>query len=105
MGDYLRNLDGAVSEYLFGAAPPHVKERLPKFLVPRITRTPSEWLNAVGAAGFELERVEEPRPTDATVRACPHLQDAQVVAYFLHIRARKPACWTRPEERFDDMTL
>ena len=27
---------------------------------------------------------------DETVRACPNLQDAQVVAYFLHLRVRKP---------------
>jgi hypothetical protein len=41
-------------------------------------------------AGFLLERVEEPRPSDETVRECPDVQDAQVVAYFLHVRARKP---------------
>ena len=27
---------------------------------------------------------------DDTVRACPDMQDAQVVAYFLHVRVRKP---------------
>ena len=37
-----------------------------------------------------LERVAEPRPSDETVRACPDMQDAQVVAYFLHLRVRKP---------------
>jgi hypothetical protein len=50
----------------------------------------SQWLNLLIATGFLMERMEEPRPTDETVRACPDMQDAQVVAYFLHIRARKP---------------
>jgi hypothetical protein len=29
---------------------------------------------------FQLERVEEPRPSDETVRACPDVQDAQVLS-------------------------
>jgi hypothetical protein len=37
-----------------------------------------------------LEFVSEPCPTDEAVRTCPGVQDAQVVAYFLHVRARKP---------------
>jgi hypothetical protein len=53
---------------------------LPKFKVPRFTRTLSQWLNRVIEKGFLLERVEEPRPSDETVRECPDMQDAQVVA-------------------------
>ena len=90
VGDYFRNLDGEVDEWLFGAAPPHAKQGLAKFKTPRFTRTISQWLNLLIDAGFRLERVAEPRPGDATVRACPDMQDAQVVAYFLHIRVRKP---------------
>jgi ubiquinone/menaquinone biosynthesis C-methylase UbiE len=90
VGDYFRNLDGAIAEWLFGAAPPSVRHGLPPFKIPRFTRTVSQWLNLVIETGFVLERVEEPRPSDATVRACPAVQDAQVVAYFLHIRVRKP---------------
>jgi hypothetical protein len=36
-----------------------------------------------------LERIEEPRQSDETVRARPDMQDAQVFACFLYIRARK----------------
>jgi ubiquinone/menaquinone biosynthesis C-methylase UbiE len=90
VGDYFRNLDGDVDEWLFGAAPPHVKQGLRKFQTPRFTRTLSQWLNLLIDAGFRPERVAEPRPSDDTVRACPDMQDAQVVAYFLHIRVRKP---------------
>jgi ubiquinone/menaquinone biosynthesis C-methylase UbiE len=90
VGDYFRNLDGEVDEWLFGAAPPHAKQGLAKFKTPRFTRTISQWLNLLIDTGFQLERVAEPRPGDETVRACPDMQDAQVVAYFLHIRVRKP---------------
>jgi ubiquinone/menaquinone biosynthesis C-methylase UbiE len=90
VGDYFRNLDGNVTEWLFGAAPFEVKHGLPKFKTPRFTRTISQWLNLLIDAGFRLERVAEPRPGDETVRACPDMQDAQVVAYFLHVRVRKP---------------
>jgi ubiquinone/menaquinone biosynthesis C-methylase UbiE len=91
VGEYFRNLNGEISEWLFGAAPVHAKAGLPKFKTPRFTRTVSQWLNLLIDGGFRLERVAEPRPSDETVRACPDMQDAQVVAYFLHIRARKPA--------------
>jgi ubiquinone/menaquinone biosynthesis C-methylase UbiE len=91
VGRYFENLQGRVLEWLFGAAPPEAKEGLPKFKVPRFTRTLSQWLNLLIEAGFVIERIEEPRPSDQTVRERPDLQDAQVVAYFLHIRARKPA--------------
>ena len=90
VGDYFRNLEGDIVEWLFGAAPPRVKEGLQKFQVPRFTRTLSQWLNMLVESGLVLERVEEPRPSDEVVLQCPDVQDAQVVAYFLHIRARKP---------------
>jgi ubiquinone/menaquinone biosynthesis C-methylase UbiE len=90
VGDYFRNLQGEVTEWLFGAAPAHARQGLRKFTTPRFTRTIGQWLNLLIATGFQLERIEEPRPSDETVRACPDVQDAQVVAYFLHIRVRKP---------------
>jgi ubiquinone/menaquinone biosynthesis C-methylase UbiE len=90
VGDYFRNFDGEIAEWLFGAAPNHLKQGLPKFKTPRFTRTVSQWLNLLIDTGFMLERITEPRPSDESVLACPDLQDAQVVANFLHIRARKP---------------
>jgi ubiquinone/menaquinone biosynthesis C-methylase UbiE len=90
VGDYFRNLNGEIVEWLFGAAPPHVTHGMRKFKIPRFTRTISQWLNLLVDTGFLLERVGEPCPSDATVRACPDVQDAQVVAYFLHMRVRKP---------------
>jgi hypothetical protein len=98
VGDYFRNLEGEVSEWLFGAATPEAKAGLKKFKTPRFTRTVSQWVNLLIESGFLLERMEEPRPSDETVRACPDLQDAQVVAYFLHFRVRKD--WP-PDHRED----
>jgi ubiquinone/menaquinone biosynthesis C-methylase UbiE len=91
VGDYFRNLEGEVAEWLFSAAPPEAKAGLPLFRAPRFTRTLSQWLNLLIDVGFRLERLAEPRPTDAVVRECPALQDAQVVSYFLHVLARRPA--------------
>jgi hypothetical protein len=76
--------------WLFASAPEEVKRDLGLFEVPRFTRTLSEWMNMLIDAGFLIERVSEPRPGDEIVRAFPAVQDAQVVAYFLHLRARKP---------------
>ncbi|QEH38763.1 Sarcosine/dimethylglycine N-methyltransferase [Aquisphaera giovannonii] len=89
VGGYFRELDGEVSEWLFGEAPAEARSRLPKFRVPRFTRTLSHWINAVLAAGLRLEGLSEPAPTDEAVRACPAIRDAHVVSYFLHVRARK----------------
>jgi SAM-dependent methyltransferase len=90
IGDYFRNLHGDVSEWSFSGAPPEVREGLPMFKVPRFTRTLSQWLNSVIGTGFLIEHIEEPCPSDQMAQAYPNVQDAQVVAYFLHMRARKP---------------
>jgi len=90
VGRYFENREGDVEEWLFSAAPAEEKEGWPPFRVPRFTRTVSQWLNGLIETSFVIERLAEPRPSDETVRRCPNIQDAQVVAYFLHIRARKP---------------
>lgn len=89
VGDYFLNLSGEITEWHFSAAPAELVQGLPPFKVPRFTRTLSQWLNLVVDSGFVLERFQEPCPTDEAVRLHPNIQDAQVVAYFLHIRARK----------------
>jgi ubiquinone/menaquinone biosynthesis C-methylase UbiE len=90
VGDYFENREGDITEWLFSAAPPEVQKGLSKFKTPRFTRTMSQWLNLLIQTGFLLERVAEPRPSDEAVRDCPNIQDAQIVAYFLHLRVRKP---------------
>jgi SAM-dependent methyltransferase len=90
VGGYFRNQEGDVEEWIFSAAPPEETEGLPLFQTPRFTRTLSQWLNLLVDTGFVIERLAEPRPSDEIVSEVPNLQDAQVVAYFLQIRARKP---------------
>ena len=89
VGDYFRNLQGEISEWLFSAAPEEVREDLPMFRIPRFTRTLSQWLNLLIENGLTIERIIEPTPSDEVVCQCPSIQDSQVVAYFLHIHARK----------------
>lgn len=89
VGDYFNRLDGAVAEWTFSAAPSDVKNAVRHFRIPRFTRPLAEWINMFIDAGFVIERVEEPRPDDEAVRAHPRLQDAQIVAYFFHLRLRR----------------
>ncbi len=90
VGDYFADMKGCIDEWIFGAAPPSQRDRLPKFKVPRFHRPISEWLNLLVVAGFALEQFGEPCPSAETVELHPQLQDAQVAAYFLHVRVRKP---------------
>ena len=90
VGDYFQDLNGRIDEWLFSAAPAEAKAGLPRFKTPRFTRTLSQWINLLVDAGFILERLAEPAPSDEAVRRCPNIQDAQVVSYFLHVRAQKP---------------
>ena len=91
VGDYFVDARGRIDEWIFGTAPQSMRDRLPKFKVPRFHRPVSQWLNLLIESGFILERFEEPCPSAETVEVHPSLQDAQVAAYFLHIRVRKPA--------------
>lgn len=90
VGDYFRELNGDIEEWQFSAVPPHLRAEVRKFKVPRFTRPLSTWLNLLIDSGFRVERVEEPLPSDAALRAHPQLYDALLTAFFLHVRVRKP---------------
>jgi ubiquinone/menaquinone biosynthesis C-methylase UbiE len=89
LGGYFGGQQQRIMEWLFGATPKELKQALPKFKTPCFHHTLSEWLNTMIATGFAIERVEEPTASDEVVARCRHLQDAQVMPYFLHIRGRK----------------
>ena len=89
VGDYFKNQDGDIAEWIFSAAPESVAEQYAKFKIPRFTRTIGQWLNMLIDSGFVIERVEEPKPSEEAVREHPNLQDATVFAYFLHVRATR----------------
>ena len=88
-GDYFARRDGAVEEWIFGAAPEELKQRYPKFRIPRFFRTLSEWVGMLLAAGFTLTRFQEPAPDAQTVRERPGFAGDRLFAWFLHLQCRK----------------
>ncbi len=91
VGGYFSDENGRIEEWIFGAAPGHLKAQFPKFRIPLFNRTLTQWADAITGAGFTIEKINEPCPDEETLRAYPYLQDASVVAYFLHFRCRKNA--------------
>ena len=61
------------------------------FSSPRFDRTLSEYVNTLIGAGFALERIEEPRPSEEYCRAHPSQRGWRDHAgVFLYFRATKP---------------
>jgi SAM-dependent methyltransferase len=89
-GDYFRDLHGEVDEWMFSMAPPELQRILPKFRIPRFTRTLSSWLNLLMATGFRLEYFDEPSADTALIEQHPEVADTRIIAYALIIRCRKP---------------
>jgi ubiquinone/menaquinone biosynthesis C-methylase UbiE len=94
-GDYFRDMDGEIESWMFGAAPEESKREFPLFHIPRFSRTLSNWVNLLIAAGFTIERFAEPVPDDEDLQQCPRVYDHRVIAYFLIIRCRKSAAAER----------
>lgn len=90
VGDYFNNLNGKIDEWIFGEAPATLKHKFQKFKTPIFNRTLTQWFTSILETGFIIEQINEPRADNKTVNEQPCLQDTQVVAYFLHIRCRKP---------------
>src|SRR5207253_849910 len=90
VGQYFERIDGRIDRWLFSAAPDHVKAGLKPFEIPIFHRPLSEWLNAIIQAGFVLEEVAEPKADEETARRVPAVAETRLVAYFLHLRCRKP---------------
>ena len=64
----------------------------PEFAVPRFDRTLSEYVNTLIGAGFVLNRIEEPRPSEEYCQAHPSQRGwRDHAAVFLHFLAEKPA--------------
>lgn len=109
VGDYFKTQNGEIEEWTYGAIPDDDKKKTPKFKIPRFSRTLSQWVNLLIHNGFVIERMEEPRPTEKQVQEMPSLQDAGIVAYFLHIRVRKLPqktrfCNSSGKKEFDENT-
>jgi SAM-dependent methyltransferase len=55
----------------------------PHFTTQAMHATLEDWFAWILEAGFQLRKLEEPRPTDQALRAHPDLEDATRVPYFL----------------------
>jgi SAM-dependent methyltransferase len=77
-----------VERFRFTDAPAEAYE----FAVPRFDRTLSEYVNTLIGAGFALNRIEEPRPSEEYCQAHPSQRGwRDHAALFLHFLAEKPA--------------
>lgn len=90
VGDYFRKSDGEIEEWIFGAAPKEITDKMRKFKIPRFTRILSDWLNLLIRKGFVLEEFCEPYPDDEVLKKFPEEYDSTIIPYFLIIRCRKP---------------
>ena len=90
-GGYFTRQTGQIDEWIFSAAPPELRNALPKFRIPRFTRTLSDWLNLLLDSGFILERLDEPHADEETAVRDPRVADTRIVAMVLTVRCRKPA--------------
>ncbi|MBY8985188.1 MAG: class I SAM-dependent methyltransferase [Candidatus Lokiarchaeota archaeon] len=88
--NYFKKYNGELEEWTFGAAPKEITEKMKNFIVPRFTRTLSEWLNLLIEKGFILERFCEPYADDDTLKKYPEEYNSRIIPWFLIIRCRKP---------------
>jgi len=88
--DYFKKLNGELEEWIFGAAPKEITEKMRMFKIPRFSRPLSEWLNLLIEKGFILERFCEPYVEDEILKEHPEEYDSRIIPYFLIIRCRKP---------------
>jgi SAM-dependent methyltransferase len=80
---------GFTENWRFGARPQN--EDVVPFAVPRFPRTLSDYLNAVAAAGFRINRIEEPQPTAEACEAAPRFARwRDLAAFLLMVLAEKP---------------
>ncbi len=87
--NYFKKSTEEIEEWIFGAAPKEITEKMRKFRIPRFDRTLSEWLNLLIETGFVLEEFCEPYADVETLKKHPEESDSQIIPYFLIIRCRK----------------
>jgi ubiquinone/menaquinone biosynthesis C-methylase UbiE len=87
IGNYFKT-ESYVDRWKFSQSPE--AGELPEFQVPYFPRTLSGFLNPLLETGFELIRIEEPKPNEDACEKFPQLTKwAQHAAIFLQVKARK----------------
>ena len=61
-----------------------------KVYYSRFHRPILSWVNNVIAVGFDLEAMQEPRPSATEAAACPEVADNRIEPLFLHIAPANP---------------
>lgn len=89
VSDYFKQANGEIDEWIFGAAPNDMTDKMRKFRIPRFTRILSEWLNLLISEGFVLEEFCEPFAEDEVLKKHPDEYDSRIIPFFLIIRCRK----------------
>lgn len=89
VSDYFKEVDGRLEEWIFGAAPNELTDKMQKFQIPCFDKTLSGWLNLLIKTGFTLTEFCEPTPSRQTLAEHPEEYDALIVPYFLIIQCRK----------------
>ena len=90
LGDYFR--EGSYEErWRFSSAPESERQKVEPFTVIYFYRTLADFINPLCAAGFRIEAMIEPRPTDEACQVNPSLRKHQLIPQSLCVKARKIA--------------
>jgi ubiquinone/menaquinone biosynthesis C-methylase UbiE len=89
IGNYFKETQGDIEEWIFSAAPSELTKNMRKFRVPRFHRTLSNWLNTLINIGFTLEMFSEPYPDSKTLEKYPNLKSSFLIPWSLIIQCRK----------------
>ena len=82
-----------IETWRFGDRPKPTDDRpqVEPFAVPRFPRTLADWTNAIADAGFVIERMEEPVPSEEAIAAHPRFARwRDHAAILLMVRAKRP---------------
>ncbi len=88
LGNYFQR--GSHTEcWKFGAAPQSEAHQAEPFTVIYFLRTLADLINPLCAAGFQLEAIAEPRPTEEACQKDPRMQKHQLIPLSLCVKALK----------------
>lgn len=87
--NYFDSHQGKINEWTFDGVKEGASGKLPNFRTPIFKRTLSHWITAINSAGFYVEAIAEPRPSEETVLKYPEMNKSRIVPFFLILRCRK----------------
>jgi len=88
LGNYFQR-DSHTEHWKFGAAPESETDQVEPFTVIYFRRTLADFINPLCSAGFRIEAIAEPQPTEEACREDPRLCKHEIAPHSLCIKARK----------------